>query len=99
MIGALDRAEVTNRGQGWRVDGGVLTSPTTPFASLHLPGNAVETSYQLRLKVRQLPGRNGLNLRLPVGRRMVSFDLDAVPAGTPVTILGKNDGRRAMARA
>ncbi len=93
LIGALDHADVTNRGHGWRIDGGVLTSPTTPFASLHLPGNAVETSYQLRLNVRQLPGRNGLNLRLPVGRRMVSFDLDAVPAGTPVTILGKNDGR------
>lgn len=93
LIGALNRAEVTSRGGGWRLDRGALIAPTTPFASLSLPGNAVNASYQLRLKVRQFDGQRGLHFRLPVGRRMVSFELDSLHSGVFHTILGKNDGR------
>ena len=76
LLAPLTPAIVDQTGNGWRMDNGALFSPNKTFTTLPLPGNLSGTSYQVRVKLRQLMAKNGFSLELPVGNHMVGFDLD-----------------------
>ena len=44
---------------------------------LPLPGNWSDTSYRVRLGLRQLAGRHGFHLMIPVGDRITGFEVDS----------------------
>lgn len=58
------------------MDNGVLFSPVTRFAVLTLPGNFSGTSYQVRVKLRQISAQKVFRLVLPVADQMVGFEID-----------------------
>ena len=76
LLAPLAPAVVEKTGNGWRMDNGALFSPGKPYATLPLPGDLSGTSYQVRVKLRQLAPKNVFHVVLPVGDRMVGFDLD-----------------------
>ena len=76
LLAPLTPTIVAQTGNGWRMDNGALFSPLKAHATLPLPGNLSDTSYTVRVKLRQLVAKNGFSLELPVGNRMVGFDLD-----------------------
>jgi serine/threonine protein kinase len=63
-------------GQGWRIEAGTLSAPKAERAMLPLPGTFSGTSYQLRVKLRQVTVGHGFHLILPVGDHMTMLDLD-----------------------
>ena len=76
LLASLTPAIVDQNGNGWRMDNGALFSPIKRFATLPLPGNLSGTSYQVRVKLRQLTAKEVFHVILPVADRMVGFDLD-----------------------
>lgn len=76
VVAKLKADDVKANGNGWRMDGGALYSPSKPYATMPLPGNLSGTSYQVRVKLRQLAPKQVFHVLLPVGDRMVGFDLD-----------------------
>jgi WD40 repeat protein len=76
LLAPLTPAIVAETGKGWRMDNGALFSPHKSHATLPLPGKLSDTSYTVRVKLRHLVAKNGFSLELPVGTRMVGFDLD-----------------------
>ncbi len=76
LLAPLTPTIVQQTGNGWRMDGGALFSPAKEAATLPLLGNLSATSYQVRVRLRQLAPKNGLHLNLPVDDRTVGFDLD-----------------------
>lgn len=76
LLSALTPGIVKRSGQGWRMDGGALYSPSKAFAVLPLPGNFAGANYRVRVKLRQLAPKNVFHISLPIGDRMVSFELD-----------------------
>ncbi|MBI3879085.1 MAG: protein kinase [Verrucomicrobia bacterium] len=92
LLASLTPATVAQTGNGWRMNGGALFSPGKQYATLPLAGNPSGTSYQVRVKLRQLSAKNVFHLALPVADRMVGFDLDGTPAdGFYTTLLRVND--------
>ncbi len=55
--------------------------------------NLAGMSYQLQIRFRQLVAREVLHFVLPVGGRMVGFDLDGAPFAGYSTGLVKEDGK------
>lgn len=82
---------MTETGNVWRMDGGVLFRPSKALAALPLPGNFAATSYQVRVKLRQLTPKNVFHVALPVGDRMTGFELDGF--GGTYTGLNKVNGK------
>jgi serine/threonine protein kinase/WD40 repeat protein len=78
VFATLTPTTVTQTGNGWRMDGGALYSPNKRYATLPLPADLSGTSYQVRLKVRQLAGKNedSLHIALPIADRMCGFHLE-----------------------
>ena len=79
LLAPLSRAAILQTGNGWRLENGALFSPGKSFATLSLPGILSGTSYQVRVKLRQLASKDYFHLELPVADRMVGFDLDGFP--------------------
>ena len=78
------------------MENGALFSPRKAWAILPLPGKLNATSYQVRVKLRQLPGpKDVFHLILPVANRMVGFDLDGFPQAEFYTGLVRVNGRAA----
>ena len=70
---------VAQTGHGWRLARRRALQPgRAKFATLPLPGNFAGTSYQVRVKLRQLAGTDGFDLVLPVADRMVGLAVMAV---------------------
>ncbi len=76
LLAPLTPDLVAQTGHGWRMEGGAFFSPTEHFATLPLPGNFAATSYQVRVKLRQLTAKDVFHVVLPVGDRMTGFELD-----------------------
>jgi len=79
LLASLTTATVEQTGNGWRMNDGVLFSPSKKYASLLLPGNFAGANYQIRVKLRQLAPKDCIHLGLSVADRMVGFELDAFP--------------------
>jgi hypothetical protein len=80
-------------GNGWRLENGALFSPGKLYATLPLPGNLSGTSYQVRVKLRQLTAKDSFHLDLPVADRMVGFGLDEWPKDGFYTGLSQVEGK------
>ncbi len=93
LLAPLTPTTVTQTGNGWRVDGGVLYSPGKRYAILPLPADLNGTSYQVRVKVRQLAPKGVFHIVLPVGDRMTGFDLDGRPQNGIYTGLVQVNGK------
>jgi WD40 repeat protein len=70
VLAPLTSAEVENTGPGWSLKDGELFSPDANFATLPLPGEVSGTSYQVRVKLRQLAEKRVFHIVLPVADRM-----------------------------
>ncbi|MDF1754102.1 MAG: serine/threonine-protein kinase [Verrucomicrobiales bacterium] len=79
---------------GWSLINGELLSPVGAGSSLMpFPGDLKAESYQVRLKLRRLVGKNALLVvALPVGNRMVGFELDSFPTNGYRTGLNRIGG-------
>jgi len=93
LINELTEDDIIDEGRGWRRENGALYSPDRGPAVLPLPVNLSSMSYQIRLQLRQLVKREVLHLILPVGDRMVGFDLDGAPFAGYTTGLVRVDGK------
>ena len=93
LLAPLTPAALMRTGNGWRMENGALFSPGKPFATLPLSGNLSGTSYQVRVKLRQLTAKNVFHLALPVADRMVGFDMDGSPADGFYTTLLRVNGK------
>jgi hypothetical protein len=93
LINELTEDDIIDEGRGWRRENGALYSPDRGPAVLPLPVNLSVLSYQIRLQLRQLVKREVLHLILPVGDRMVGFDLDGAPFAGYTTGLVRVDGK------
>lgn len=93
LIAPLNRAAVMQTGNGWRLENGALFGSSKRFASLPLPGNLGNASYQVRVKLRQLTVKDVFHLELPVADRMVGFELDGQPGLGFYTGLDKVNGK------
>jgi len=93
---ALTPENVEQTGQGWRLKDGELFSQDTKRSALPLPGDFAGTSYQMRVKLRQLPAKLAFQVVLPVGDRMCHFSLDGHPAGGVYTGIGLVNGNEAQ---
>jgi formylglycine-generating enzyme required for sulfatase activity len=74
LFAQLTPASVAETGQGWRLEAGELRGKGK---SLPLPGSFVNTSYQVRVTLRESIRGDVFEVALPVGDRMTSFELDA----------------------
>ncbi len=93
LFSRLTPAIVEKAGHGWRLENGVLLSPAKKYSALPLPGDLHGTSYQVRVKLRQIAtARETLFLGLPAGDRMVGFDLDGWPDSGRLTVISLVDG-------
>jgi hypothetical protein len=76
LFAQLTPTLVEKTGQAWRIEAGTLYAPKGERAMLPLPGTFSGTSYQLRVKLRQVTATHGFHLILPVGDHMTMLDLD-----------------------
>lgn len=77
LLAPLTPEQVEKTGKGWRLKDGELFSPDKDGpATLLLPGEVPAISYQVSVKLRQHGSKSGIHVVLPVGDRMVSFELD-----------------------
>jgi hypothetical protein len=76
LLASVTPDTVEKTGNGWRMEDGALFSPDKANAILPLPGVFAGTSYQVRIKLRQLAPRDCFHLGFPVGARSAGFDLD-----------------------
>jgi hypothetical protein len=93
LLAPLTLATVEQTGNGWRMDGGVLFSPNKRYATFPVSGRLSGTSYQVRVKLRQLTDKQVFHVALPVGDRMCGFDLDGRPHGGIYTSVMLVDGK------
>jgi serine/threonine protein kinase/WD40 repeat protein len=84
---------VTQTGNGWRMDNGMLFSPDKSYATLPLPGSLAGTSYTVRLKVKRLVAQDAFQVILPIADRMVGFELDGFPRIGSYTGLNQVNGQ------
>ncbi|MBL9116962.1 MAG: protein kinase [Verrucomicrobiaceae bacterium] len=92
LLAQLTPARVAQSGNGWRMENGVLFSPVTKFAVLPLPGNLSGTSYQMRVKLRQISAQKVFRLVLPIAGQMVGFEIDGWPTKGYRTGLARVNG-------
>ncbi len=93
LLAPLTPATVAQTGGGWRMDNGVLYSPNKKRALLPLSDNLRDTSYQLRVKLRQLESKNFFYLALPVAGRTVGFAFEVAPEDGCLTGFSQIDGK------
>jgi serine/threonine protein kinase/WD40 repeat protein len=93
LLSALTPEVVEETGNGWSMENGQLFSSPRGPATIPLPVYSTDTGYQLRLKLRQVEPREVFHLDLPVGSRMVGFDLDGAPFAGYTTGLVQVDGK------
>lgn len=76
LLGSM-KAETTGGDEnGWLFVAGELRSPDIQNATVSLPGEFVNTSYQLQVSFRRGDPREFLGVFLPVGTRQTAFVLD-----------------------
>ncbi len=93
LLAPLSRATIQQTGNGWHLENGALFSPSKRFASLPMPGNFANASYQLRVKLRQLTVKDTFHLELPIADQMVGFEMDGQPGLGFYTGLDKVNGK------
>ena len=93
LLAPLTPDEVEQTGHGWRLKDGEVFSPDTKHATLPLPGEVSGTSYQVRVKLRQLANKQVFHIVLPVADQMCGFELDGRPHGSIYTGLILVDGK------
>ncbi len=76
LLAQLTMDDVAMPNRGWRMEEGEFFSPNEKHATLPLPGKWSDTSYQVRVKLRQLTAQDVFHVVLPVGNRMTGFELD-----------------------
>jgi len=81
LLAPLTPDEVERTGNGWSLKDGELFSPETQHTTLPLPAEVSGTSYQVRVKLRQLSAKQVFHIVLPVANRMCGFELDGRPHG------------------
>ncbi|MGB8166904.1 MAG: bifunctional serine/threonine-protein kinase/formylglycine-generating enzyme family protein [Chthoniobacteraceae bacterium] len=93
LLAPVTPERLKQNGDGWRREGAALRSPDRPFARVPL-GTFAASSYQLRLKLRQLIPKDGFTIMLPVGDRLVGFTIDGLRSEGYFTGLNRVDGKR-----
>jgi len=93
LLAQLKPDEVATNGQGWALDTGTLRSPNRKYATVPLPGNFAQASYQLELKVRRRTPADSLTVFIPVAGRQTGFMLDGYPRAGYVSGLHYVDGK------
>lgn len=93
LISALTVDDLIDEGNGWQRQQGMLFSPDHGPAVLPLPVTLTGKSYQVEITLRQLVERDVFHVILPVGERMVGFDLDGAAFAGYYTGLVKVDGQ------
>ena len=73
---ALTAEEVAASAQGWQFIQGELRSPARRYATVPLPGDFANASYQVQVTLRSVNPHDSLHVFLPVGTRQTSFMLD-----------------------
>lgn len=93
LLSGLTPEMVAETGNGWTLNEGVMLSSNKVVAQ-PLPGDFAATSYQVRMKLRQV-GKvwQTLFLALPVGDGTVGFDLDGWPQLGYRTGISKVEGK------
>jgi WD40 repeat protein len=79
LLAQLKRDDVAKTGNGWQFNNGALFSPNRRNATIALPGKFAQSSYQVRVKLRQLTPKESLHILLPVADHQTSFMLDGYP--------------------
>ena len=93
LLAELKPEGVAKTGHGWQWTNGALLSPPGPaHAVIPLPGDFAGSSYQVRVKLRQLAPQNVFAVLLPVADRQVAFNLDGFPEDGHFTSLAQIDG-------
>ncbi len=77
LLAQLTPASVAGADNGWRLNNGVLLSGGKSWASVALPGNFAQTSYQMRVKLRALDPKQSFAVFLPVAGKRAAFSLGA----------------------
>jgi WD40 repeat protein len=80
LLTKLKRNELAKNRNGWQLNNGVLASPNKKLATIALPGQFAQCSYQVRVKLRQLTPKSAIHVFLPVADRLTSFMLDGYPS-------------------
>ncbi len=93
LLALLKPDEIAANGQGWVFDNGALRSPDRMYATVPLPGEFANASYQLQLKFRRLTPKESLTVFLPVAGRQTGFMLDGYPNSGFVSGLHYVDGQ------
>ena len=94
LISALTEDDLIDEGNGWRRQGdSMLLSPDHGPAVLPLPVTLAGKSYEVEVTLRQLVERDVFHVVLPVGERMVGFDLDGAAFAGYYTGLVTVDGQ------
>ena len=76
LLGAVNAETLAADQGGWLLNAGELRSPDIKNATMSLPGEFVNTSYQLQLSFHRGDPREFLGVFLPVGTRQTGFVLD-----------------------
>jgi len=76
LLAQLTPDQVAKSGHGWSLNDGELFSPNTQWATLPLPGDLSGTSYQVRVKLREVSAKDVFHIVVPVADRMCGFELD-----------------------
>ncbi len=97
LLAPLTPAALKLTGNGWRMQNGALFNSGGKTSTLPLPGNLAGTSYQVRVKLRELGSKTGIHVVLPVADRMVSFELDGGKEDRRYTGLTQVNGKMADA--
>jgi WD40 repeat protein len=93
LIPALTDDDLIDEGNGWQRKNDTLLSPNHGPAVLPLPVSLAGKSYQTEIHFRQLQEKDVFHVILPVGDRMVGFDLDGAAFLGYYTGLVRVDGQ------
>jgi serine/threonine protein kinase/WD40 repeat protein len=96
LLASLDPREVKARGHGWELIEGALHSPDRKNATVPLPGDFMNSSYQLQLSIRRQQPKDFLGVFLPVGTRQTGFVIDGYASAGGFSGLHLLDGNTAM---
>jgi serine/threonine protein kinase/WD40 repeat protein len=79
LLGALTPEVLTASASGWRIVQGELRSPARRYATVPLPGDFANASFQVQMTFQRTGQGDSLHVFLPVGTRQTSFMLDGYP--------------------
>ena len=95
LLAIMGEGEVKAGEHGWQLVDGTLRSPDHMNGVVALPGDLVNTSYQLRIAFQRLKPRDFLGIFLPVGTRQTGFVIDGYPSNGFLSGLHLLDGNTA----